>query len=141
MRIAAYDDQGARKSITYANGVRAVLTGWKAIPQDYVLHIVGTDGRIEIDVEGWRVIKTPRSDNRAPDATLPNPATYPIEPHYSVAGMPAALRELLGAMKTGQPTVSSGETARRTVAITDAILQSAAQGNIRVPVSPPPWGK
>jgi predicted dehydrogenase len=135
-------EPGVNAYITYVNGVRAILTGWKAIPQDYVLHLVGTDGRIEIDVEGWRVIKTPRSDNRAPDATLPNPATYPIQPRYSVAGMAAALRELLAAMKNPALTLtSSGETARRTVAITDAILQSAARGNVRVPVTPPPWGE
>lgn len=135
-------EPGVNAYITYRNGVRAILTGWKAIPQDYVLHLVGTEGRIEIDVEGWRIIKTPRSDNRAPDADLPNPATYPIQPRYSVAGMAAALRELLAAMRSpGMTLTSSGETARRTVAITDAILQSAARGNARVPVTPPPWGK
>jgi len=135
-------EPGANAYITYANGVRGILTGWKAIPQDYVLHLVGTDGRIEIDVEGSRVIKTPRSDNRAPDATLPNPATYPIQPRYSVAGMVAALHELLAAMNNPSMTLtSSGETARRTVAITDAVLQSAARGNVPVAVSPPPWGE
>ena len=135
-------EPGVNAYITYANGVRGILTGWKAIPQDYVLHLVGTEGRIEIDVEGWRVVKTPRSDNRAPDAGLPNPSTYPIQPHYSVAGMPAAIRELLEAMRSGKPVAtSSGETARRTVAITDAILQSAAQGNAKVAVTPPPWAK
>jgi predicted dehydrogenase len=133
-------EPGVNAYITYTNGVRGILTGWKSIPQDYVLHLVGTEGRIEIDVEGWRVIKTPRSDNRAPDATLPNPATYPISPRFSVAGMAAAIRELLAAMREpGRELSSSGETARRTVAISDAILQSAARGNVRVPVTPPPW--
>lgn len=133
-------EPGVNAYITYANGVRGILTGWKAIPQDYVLHLVGTEGRIEIDVEGWRVIKTPRSDNRAPDATLPNPATYEIQPKYSVSGMPAAIRELIDAMRSSKPVAtSSGETARRTVAISDAILQSAAQGNVRVPVARAPW--
>jgi predicted dehydrogenase len=135
-------EPGVNAYITYRNGVRAALFGWKRTPQDYTLHVVGTDARIEIDVEGWRVIWTPRSDNRAPDATLPNPATYPLQPRYSVAGMAAALRELLAAMRTpGMPLTSSGETARRTVAITDAILQSAAHGNVPVAVTPPPWGE
>jgi predicted dehydrogenase len=132
-------EPGVNAYITYANGVRGILTGWKRIPQDMVVHVVGTEARIELDVEGWRIIKTPRSDNRAPDATLPNPATTPVTPHYSVSGMSAALRELLGAMQTGRATISSGESARRTVAITDAILRSAAQGNVRVPVTPAPW--
>jgi predicted dehydrogenase len=134
-------EPGVNAYITYANGVRGILTGWKSIPQDYVVHVIGTEGRIELDVEGWRIVKTPRSDNRAPDATLPNPSSTAVTPSYSVAGMPAAIRELLGAMKTGVPTTSTGETARRTVAITDAILQSAAQGNVRVPTAPAPWAK
>ena len=134
-------EPGANIYIAYENGVRGLLTGWKQIPQDMVVHIVGTKARIELDVEGWRIIETPRSDNRAPDASLPNPAVTTITPRYSVAGMAAALRELLGAMTTGQPTISTGETARRTVAITDAVLRSAAQGNVRVPVTPPPWAE
>jgi predicted dehydrogenase len=132
-------EPGVNAYIAYENGVRGILTGWKRIPQDMVVHVVGTRARIEVDVEGWRIIETPRSDNRAPDATLPNPATTTLTPRYSVAGMAAALRELLGSMQTGTPTVSPGEHARRTVAITDAILRSAAQGNVRVPVTPPPW--
>ena len=135
----ASKEPGVNAYITYTNGVRAVLTGWKRIPQDMVVHVVGTEGRIELDVEGWRIVKSPRSDNRAPDATLPTPSTTPITPSYHVSGMAAALRELLGAIETGEPTISTGETARRTVAITDAILRSAAQGNIRVPVAPAPW--
>jgi len=132
-------EPGVNAYITYANGVRAILTGWKAIPQDMVVHVVGTKARIELDVEGSRIIEAPRSDNRAPDASLPNPATTVITPTYSISGMAAAIRELLRAMETGEPTISSGESARRTVAISDAILRSAAQGNVRVPVTPPPW--
>jgi UDP-N-acetylglucosamine 3-dehydrogenase len=132
-------EPGVNLYVTYANGVRGILTGWKSIPQDMVVHLVGTKARIELDVEGWRIIETPRSDNRAPDASLPNPAVTVVTPHYSVSGMAAAIRELLGAMTTGQPTISSGESARRTVAITDAVLRSAAQGNVRVTVTPPPW--
>ena len=132
-------EPGVNAYITYANGVRGILTGWKSIPQDMVVHVVGTKARIELDVEGWRIIESPRSDNRAPDAALPNPSTTPVTPHYSVSGMAAALRELLRAMTTHEPTISSGETARRTVAISDAVLRSAAQGNVRVAVAPPPW--
>lgn len=132
-------EPGVNAYITYANGVRGILTGWKAIPQDMVVHVVGTKARIELDVEGWRIIESPRSDNRAPDVALPNPSATVVTPTYSVSGMAAAIRELLGAMKTGKATTSSGESARRTVAISDAVLRSAAQGNVRVPVVPPPW--
>ena len=54
--------------------------------------------------------------------------------------MSAAIRELINALQTGTDTSSTGEMARRTVAISEAILQSAARGNVRVPVTPPPWG-
>ena len=50
----------------------------------------------------------------------------------------AALLDLIAAMETGRPTASSPETARRTVAITQAILESQARGNVRVRVAPPP---
>jgi len=135
----ASKEPGVNAYITYRNGVRGLLTGWKRIPQDMVVHVVGRDARIELDVEGMRVIRTPVSDSRMPSPELGKPYTVPVVPQYSVAGMSAALRELIGAMWTGSPLVSSGETARRTVAITDAILRSAAQGNVRVAVTPPPW--
>jgi hypothetical protein len=106
-----------------------------------VVHLIGTDARIELDVEGWRVIRTPVSDSRMPTPELPKPASVPVVPHYSVSGMSAAIRELIGAMRTGTDTTSTGEMARRTVAITEAILQSAARGNVRVEITPPPWGK
>jgi UDP-N-acetyl-2-amino-2-deoxyglucuronate dehydrogenase len=134
----ASKEPGVNAYIAFSNGIRGILTGWKRIPQDMVVHLVGTAGRIELDVEGWRIIRTPVNTDRAPTAGLANPNTTPVTPHYNVAGMPAAMRELIRAMETGVPTSSTGEMARRTVAITEAILQSAAQGNVRVPVTPPP---
>ena len=67
------------------------------------------------------------------------PADWPLARIDPVlrAVMRAATAEM--AMAGGPPTTSTGETARRTVAISDAILQSAAQGNVRVPVTPAPW--
>ena len=62
----ASKEPGANAYITYRNGVRAYLTGWKRNPQDYVVHLIGTEGRIELDVEGWRVVQTPVE--RQPDA-------------------------------------------------------------------------
>jgi predicted dehydrogenase len=133
-------EPGVNAYITFANGVRGYLAGWKRIPQDMVVHLIGTDARIELDVEGWRVIRTPVSDSRMPTPELPKPASVPVVPHWSVAGMSAAIRELIDAQRNGTDTSSTGEMARRTVAISEAILQSAARGNIRVPVTPPPWG-
>ncbi len=131
-------EPGVNTYITFSNGVRGMLIGWKRIPQDMVVHLVGTEGRIELDVEGWRVIRTPVSDSRMPTPDLGKPYMEPVVPHYNVAGMPAAIRELMAAMATGAPVTSTGEMARRTVAITAGILESAARGNIRVPVAPPP---
>jgi predicted dehydrogenase len=132
-------EPGVNAHIGFANGVRASFLGWKQIPQDVVVHLLGTEGRIELDLEGWRMITVPSSDDRAPTPDLAKPFVVPIVPEFNVSGMSAALHELIGAMRTGGSTSSTGETARRTMAITDAILQSAAKGNIRVPVAPPPW--
>ena len=134
-------EPGTNAYIAYANGVRGYLTGWKRNPQDYVLHLIGTQGRIEVDVEGWRMVKSPVSDSRMPVPGLGNPTSTAIKPRFTYEGMSAAIRELLRALETGEPTISSGETARRTVAITDAILRSQAAGNARVDVVPPPWGE
>ena len=135
----ASKEPGVNAYITYQNGIRAYLTGWKRNPQDYVVHLIGTEGRIELDVEGWRIVRTPVSASRMPVEGLGNPTSTAIQPRWTYEGMTAAIRELLGALETGKPTISSGETARRTVAITDAILRSQAQGNVRVAVKPAPW--
>ena len=103
------------------------------------MHLIGTEGRIELDVEGWRVVQTPVSASRMPVEGLGNPTSTVIKPKFTYDGMASAVRELLRALETGEPMSSSGETARRTVAITDAILQSQAQGNVRVPVKRAPW--
>jgi predicted dehydrogenase len=136
----ASKEPGVNAYITFRNGVRGILMGWKRIPQDMVVHVVGSLARIELDVEGWRMITTPASDNRAPTPDLGRPYTTVVSPRSSVDGMSAAIRELLRAMEDGGPVTSPGETARRTVAITDAILRSQAGGNVRVDVVPPPWG-
>ena len=132
-------EPGVNAHIGFANGIRASFLGWKQIPQDVVVHLLGTEARIELDLEGWRIVTVPSSDDRAPTPELAKPFITPITPEFNVSGMSAALRELIVAMRTGSPRSSTGETARRTMAITDAILQSAAQGNIRVSVRPPPW--
>jgi predicted dehydrogenase len=132
-------EPGVNAYITYRNGIRAYLTGWKRNPQDYVVHLIGTEGRIELDVEGWRVVQTPVSASRMPVEGLGNPTSTVIKPRFTYEGMASAIRELLRALETGEPTSSTGETARRTVAITDAILQSQAGGNVRVPVKRAPW--
>jgi predicted dehydrogenase len=133
-------EPGANAYITYENGVRAYLTGWKRNPQDYVVHLIGTEGRIELDVEGWRLVRTPVNASRAPVEGLGNPTSTALQPKFTYDGMSAAIRELLHALETGDSTISTGETARRTVAITDAILRSQAGGNVRVAVKPAPWG-
>jgi len=134
----ASKEPGVNAYIAFENGVRGYLSGWKRTPQDMVVHLIGSEARIELDVEGWRLIRSPVNSDRAPTAGLGNPSTVPVVPHYNVSGMSAAIRELIHAMETGQPTSSTGEMARRTVAITEAILKSAAQGNVRVPVRRPP---
>jgi hypothetical protein len=61
-----------------------------------------------------------------------------ISPAWTVSGIQAALLDLIGAMQTGRQPASTAETARRTVAITQAILESQARGHVPVQVAPPP---
>ena len=136
-------EPGVNAYITFENGVRGILTGWKRIPQDMVVHVVGTEARIELDVEGWRVIadaaqRQPRARRDAAEPVHRAGRRRSTAWPGMAAGDPRAARARWPA---GRRPTSTGETARRTVAITDAILQSAAQGNVRVPVTPPPWAR
>ena len=94
--------------------------------------LIGPDGRISLDVEGLRMITIKSEDLRT------NPLVTriePITPAWTVAGIQAALQDLIAAVELGRPTASSPATARQAVAITQAILESQAQGNRPVRVA------
>jgi predicted dehydrogenase len=128
-------DPGANYYVAFANGVRAYVTGMKDTVPEFRIDLIGARGRLSRDAEGFRLITFESEDLR----TKPPVARIePLSPRWTVSGIQAALLELIAAIDTGRPTASSPETARRTVAITQAILESHARGNVPVRVAPPP---
>ncbi len=128
-------DPGANYYVAFANGVRAYVTGMKDTVPEVRVDLIGARGRLSLDAEGFRLITFESEDLRS------KPAVTRIErlsPRWTVSGIQAALLDLIAAMETGRPTASSPETARQTVAITQAILESQARGNVPVRVAPAP---
>ena len=127
-------DPGANYYVAFANGVRAYVTGMKDTVPEFRVDLIASRGRLSLDVEGFRLITFESEDLRMkpPVARIER-----LSPNWTVSGIQAALLDLIAAMETGRATASSAETARRTVAITQAILESQARGNVPVRVAPP----
>jgi predicted dehydrogenase len=129
-------DPGANYYVAFANGVRAYVTGMKDTVPEVRVDLIGARGRLSIDVEGFRLITFVESGD--PRSKPPIIRIERLSPSSTISGIQAALLDLIAAMETGRETASSAETARRTVAITQAILESQARGNVPVRVAPPP---
>lgn len=121
-------EPGANAYIRFANGVRGYLAAQKNMPVGEVYHLVGTEGRITIDADGLR-LHTP-----SPEGTV----SRRLVPSFTLAGMAAAVRELVTAHEKGEATVSPPAHARRAVGIVQAILESDAAGNVPAVISPRP---
>jgi hypothetical protein len=61
-------------------------------------------------------------------------AEQPINPKGTLAGMHAAVVDLITAMETGRPVQSPPREARKAVAVIQGILDSQAAGNARVAI-------
>jgi predicted dehydrogenase len=128
-------DPGANYYIAFANGVRAYVSGMKDTVPEVSVDLIGPGGRVSIDAEGFRVVTFESEDLRSKP---PVPRVQHVSANWSVSGIQAALLDLIAAMETGREPASSARTARPTVAITQAILESQARGNVPVQVAPPP---
>jgi predicted dehydrogenase len=129
-------DPGANYYVAFENGVRAYVTGMKDTVPEVRVDLIGARGRLSLDAEGFRLITLESSEDLR--SKPPVPRIERLSPNWTVSGIQAALLDLITAMETGRATASSAETARQTVAITQAILESHARGNVPVPVAPPP---
>jgi predicted dehydrogenase len=123
-------EPGANYYIVYDNGVRAYLTGMKdTVGLDTMVSLTGPEARLVVDLEGIRLHSVHHEDIR----TKPGVTTIQrIQPRWTMAGMQAAVLDLVTAMDEGRDPASPPEAARTTVAITQAILESQARGNIKV---------
>lgn len=123
-------EPGANYYVAFENGVRAYVTGMKnTIAADLVVHLVGPEGRLIIDLEGMRLHSMYNEDIRTKAGV---PSIRPVTPHWTVAGFQAAWRDLLDVLDNGGEVQSSPASARVTVALTHAILLSQQRGNTRV---------
>lgn len=123
-------EPGANYYIAYENGVRAYATGIKdTAVTEMSLHMHGSEGRIIIDLLGVRLVSIENEDVRTQPGV---PSVQPISPRWTMAGMQAGIADLVTAMDEGRDPASPPESARATVAITQAILLSQARGNIIV---------
>jgi predicted dehydrogenase len=123
-------EPGANYYIAFRNGVRAYVTGMKdTMPGESVIHLTGPTGRLVVDLEGMRLLTYESEDLR----TKPGVARIErVTPKWTVAGMQAGILDLLAAMDGRREPTSPPESARMTVALTEAILQSQARGNVKV---------
>jgi UDP-N-acetyl-2-amino-2-deoxyglucuronate dehydrogenase len=126
-------EPGANYYIAYDNGVRAYLTGMKdTVGLDTSVSLTGPEARLVVDLEGIRLHSVHHEDIR----TKPGVTTIQrLSPRWTVAGMQAAVLDLVTAMDEGRDPASPPEAARATVAITQAILESQARGNVKVQLS------
>ncbi len=126
-------EPGANYYIAYDNGVRAYLTGMKdTVGLDTSVSLTGPEARLVVDLEGIRLHSVHHEDIR----TKPGVTTIQrLSPRWTVAGMQAAVLDLVTALDEGRDPASPPEAARATVAITQAILESQARGNIKVQLS------
>jgi len=125
-------DPGANYYVAFANGVRAYVSGMKDTVPDLRVDLIGARGRLSLDAEGFRLITFESEDVRT---TPPVTRIQRLSPTWTVSGIQAAMLDLIAAMQTGRETASPPESARRTVAITQAILESQARGNAPVRVA------
>ncbi len=127
-------EPGANYYVGFTNGVRAYVTGMKDTIPEMRVDLNGPEGRLSLDFEGLR-LTTVRSDDLRTKPVVTR--VERITPAWTVAGIQAAVLDLIGELEAGRPTASPPETARHAVAITQAILESQAQGNRPVKVARP----
>ncbi len=126
-------DPGANIQVGFANGARAYIAGLKSGPGDRAIQILCPEGRITIDTLGARVVRTSRTNDGTPNSKVTQTIT-PLGGAATVEGMQAAIRDLIAAHREGRESSSSARSARRTVAIMEAVLRSQAAGSVRVPL-------
>lgn len=129
-------EPGGNYYVAYRNGVRAMLSGRKSTLGQIVVHLFGPQAQLTIDLLGIRLVTSFSEDPRTKPAVA---RVEPITPAYTVAGMQAALLDLIDSHATHREPAGSARSARQAMAITDALLHSAARG--RVPVRVPGPGE
>lgn len=106
----------------YDSGVRAFMSGMKTAAPILQIELIGSEGTIFVD------------DNQARVEILTDHgvASTPIIPQGTIAGMQAAVVDLLTSLEQGTEPQSPPREARKAVAVIEGILASQAAGNHRI---------
>jgi UDP-N-acetylglucosamine 3-dehydrogenase len=117
-------EPGVNAYIGFRDGVRGFLSGMKHASPEVCADLFGATGRIHVDdVSALRVLPAEGG------------ATHQLlAPQATRAGMAAAVADVIEALETGRSPLCPPEEARKSVALTAAILESQAKGNAKVPV-------
>ena len=138
-------DPGARGIIAFPDGVRAYVNQSESDPTGFEIDVVGSDGRIRAGQttypELWQV---DRSGKRPAWVRRVFPGV-----HDGRSAMLRAVENLLDAVETGAPILSSTQDARTDLEIAVAFHLSHAQGGARIPFPvtqldntiDDPWGR
>jgi predicted dehydrogenase len=121
----AAGEPGANAYIAYDNGVRAFLSGMKNASPKLSVELIGSNGWIVVNDQLATLYQNTEGDM----------ASRPIVPSGTVAGMQAAVLDLIEALETGSTPQCPPSEARKAVAIIEGILASQAAGNARVEIA------
>jgi predicted dehydrogenase len=124
-------EPGGNYYVAFENGVRGYVTGMKNSVDEVRVDLIGSSGRVTVDMEGLRLIIVSRPLPGAPHEVRVQRVTA----SWTVMGIEAALRDLIDSHEHGRPTASPLGSARQAVAVTEAILQSQAGGRVPVHVA------
>jgi predicted dehydrogenase len=117
-------DPAASAYIHFANGVRAFYSSVKVPMPGSQFDLTFENGRVEVSDRGLTVIRGGSYQEWS--------YSHIVASDYMFSYQSAAVAELVHALETGAPLVSSGREARKTLEIMLAMLKSHHAGNIRV---------
>ncbi|CAN5857663.1 Gfo/Idh/MocA family oxidoreductase [soil metagenome] len=118
-------EPSANAYIGFDNGVRAFLSGMKRGVPMLSIELIGTTARVFANDQQAILY------NQTEGST----ASIPIVPRGTIAGMQAAVLDLINALETGEAPQCPPSEARKAVAIIEGILSSQANGNARMEIS------
>jgi predicted dehydrogenase len=129
-------EPGGNYYVAFENGVRGYVTGMKSSVDEVRIDLIGSDGRVTVDMEGLRLVIVSRPQPGAPREVR----VQRVVAGWTTMGIEAALRDLIESHEQGRSSSSPPESARHTVALTEAILRSQAAGHVPVHVARAPAG-
>ena len=125
-------DPGANFYIAFRNGVRAYVMGMKDAADELRFELIGPRARLSLGFDGMQLVTITSPDPRFKPPIVK--VEYPVAT-WSVAGVQAALLDLIASHEAGRPTASPPESGWQALAICEAILESQARGNAVVRVA------